>query len=94
MTLYGLVGSLAWCALAFYALRRADIHIGKWINVYVRAVEPLEEIPPDLLALAMSETEEWAQSQTVKVIREKYAEYHDWQAVRTALGVATVHKVA
>jgi hypothetical protein len=91
VTGYGLVASLAWTVLGAALLWRADVVATRWM----RGREPAEmiEIPPDLMALALNETEEWAQTQTMKVLREKYAEYHDWNRVRAAVGVATIHEL-
>jgi hypothetical protein len=49
---------------------------------------PPPAIPDDLAALAFSETEPWAKEETLRAIREKYEEYHDWSKVRIAFGVA------
>lgn len=46
------------------------------------------QIPDDLAALAFSETEAWAKEEVLRAVREKYEEYHDWQKVRVAFGVA------
>ena len=47
-------------------------------------------IPEDLLALAMREREPWAQEDVVKVIRERYADFKDWNRVRAAMGVGAL----
>lgn len=46
------------------------------------------KVPDDLSALAMGESAEWAQQQTLKVIRERYTQLGDWNMVRSAMGVA------
>ena len=45
------------------------------------------DIPEDLLALSMQENESWAQEELVRVMREKYETYKDWNRVRTAMGL-------
>jgi hypothetical protein len=45
-------------------------------------------IPDDLSALAWNEQESWAKEDVLKAIREKYEEYHDWDKVRVAFGLA------
>jgi len=45
------------------------------------------DIPEDLLALSMQENESWAQEELVRVMREKYETYKDWNRVRSAMGL-------
>lgn len=45
------------------------------------------EIPEDLQAVALQENEIWAQEEVIRVIREKYEQYRDWQKVRAAMGI-------
>lgn len=45
------------------------------------------EIPEDLLAVAMQETETWAQEEVIRAIREKYELFGDWNRVRASFGV-------
>lgn len=52
------------------------------------APPPPPSIPDDLAGLAFNETEAWAKEEVLRAIREKYEEYHDWQKVRVAFGVA------
>lgn len=47
-------------------------------------------VPEDLVALAMTHSEPWAQEDTLKAMRERYAELKDWQKVRFAFGVGRV----
>lgn len=50
-------------------------------------VPPAAEIPDDLVAVAMQENEAWAQEELVRVIREKFEQYKDWNKVRAAMGL-------
>jgi hypothetical protein len=45
------------------------------------------EIPEDLLAVALQETETWAQEEVIRAIREKYELFSDWNRVRASFGV-------
>jgi len=44
-------------------------------------------VPEDLMALAMQENEMWAQEELMRVIRERYEMYRDWNRVRSAMGL-------
>lgn len=48
------------------------------------------EIPEDLVAVAMQETEAWAQEEVVRAIREKYELFADWNRVRASFGIGRV----
>lgn len=46
-----------------------------------------EEIPEDLVALAMQQSESWAQEDLLRVIRERYDDLRDWNRVRSAMNI-------
>ena len=46
-------------------------------------------VPEDLVALALTESESWAQEEMLKAMREKYELYGDWNKVRSAFGVGS-----
>jgi hypothetical protein len=48
------------------------------------------EIPEDLVALAMTHSEGWAQEDTIKAIRERYEQLRDWNRVRSAFGIGHI----
>jgi hypothetical protein len=48
------------------------------------------EVPEDLVALAMTHTEGWAQEDTLKAMRERYDQLRDWNRVRAAFGVGRI----
>jgi hypothetical protein len=48
------------------------------------------EIPEDLMALAMTHSESWAQEDTLKAIRERYEQLRDWNRVRSAFGIGHI----
>lgn len=89
MTSYGLLASLAWAAVAAFCILRGDAFAHRWLDL--RVSDPVvkeEQIPDDLTAFAMLETEKWAQDAVLKVIRERYTELKNWNGVRAAVGVA------
>lgn len=45
------------------------------------------DVPEDLMALAMQENESWAQEELMRVMRERYETYRDWNRVRSAMGL-------
>jgi hypothetical protein len=53
-------------------------------------VDPLVEIPNDLVAVAMQERESWAQEETLRAIRERFEDLRDWNKVRAAVGVGRI----
>ena len=71
----------------------------RWARVADRALDQRADltpdpkdapVPDDLVALAMTHSEPWAQEDTLKAMRERYAELKDWQKVRFAFGVGRV----
>lgn len=94
MTAYGLIASLAWTASAVLFVARSDRFLNRWLDA--RQTQTTDRspiaIPDDLIGFAMAETEKWAQDSVLKVIRERYDEFKDWNKVRAAIGVAQVHQ--
>jgi len=87
-----ILASLAW-PLAFFAVgwRFATVldYIAKRPDRERESAASFDtEIPPDLVAIAYNETEEWAQEEVLRAIREKYEALNDWNRVRIAFGVA------
>lgn len=77
-----------WAAVVAYAVWR-------WARVVERfapqgvGVQPQDvAIPADIIGFAAEYPDEWAQDDAMRAIREKYAEYGDWNKVRAALGLA------
>jgi hypothetical protein len=48
-----------------------------------------EPMPVDLEALAMGESEAWAQDQVKRVLNDLYAEHKDWTKVRAVFAPPT-----
>jgi hypothetical protein len=83
-----------WAAVAVYALHRLSAVLERFApvrsEVVAPMVEPLIEIPEDLVAVAMQERESWAQEETLRAIRERYEDLRDWNKVRAAVGVGRI----
>lgn len=92
MTLYGLLASLAWSAVAVLALVRLNALGHRWLSLRDATTQTAAsvDIPNDLVGLAMGETEKWAQDATLDVIRQRYEMYKDWNKVRAAMGVGAI----
>jgi len=95
VTAFGLVASLAWTATAVLFVARLSAFAHRWLSMVEKRSaskqpEPPVEIPNDLTALALSETEKWAQDSVLEAIRERYAALHDWNKVRAAMGIGAI----
>ena len=90
-----LLAALAWPAAIVYAVWRLAPVLETFApeRAYneASATEIADSrIPPDLAGLARQYPDAWAQEDIMQVIRERYAEYKDWNKVRSAMGVAHV----
>lgn len=83
--------AVLWPAVAAYAVWRVAAVADQWAPARRPAPEagPSRDIvvPDDLVALALTHTEQWAQEDTIRAMRERYAELGDWQKVRFAFGI-------
>lgn len=82
-----------WALVTAYAVWRLAAVVELFAPVRAsEAADAIEDvdIPEDLVALAMTHSEPWAQEDTLKAMRERYAELQDWQKVRFAFGVGRV----
>lgn len=84
-----LIVNLLWAAVAVYAVATAKTVVLPLLSKAQPAVKVEEEviIPEDLHALALSESETWAQEETLRAIRESYDIHKDWNRVRFAMGI-------
>jgi hypothetical protein len=94
------LGTALWASVAGYGLWRVSAVLERVGLAFVERLGDFkphresfappvpERIPDDLSALAFNEQESWAKEDVLKAIREKYEEYHDWQKVRVAFGLA------
>lgn len=108
MTYEGLVASLVWSGVTAYGLWRADLLAARMLAAQERAGDDANairratnakpnraqvELPDDLNAVALQESELWAQDSMRQVMIEKFLEFHTgdsaetWQKVRRAVGV-------
>jgi len=85
---------LLWAAVAVYALHRLSAVLERFAPVRPEAmvppVEPLVDIPEDLMAVGMQERESWAQEEVLRAVRERYEELRDWNKVRSAFGIGRI----
>jgi len=82
-----------WAIVAVYAVWRMTAVAELFASV--RLPEKLDavqntDIPEDLMALAMTYSEVWAQEDTLKAIRERYEQLQNWNRVRSAFGIGSI----
>lgn len=82
-----LLPHLIWASVACYAIARIADAVEQFVPAPVADVVDMPEVPEDLIALAMTEQETWAQEETLRAMREKYEMFRDWNRVRSAFGV-------
>lgn len=89
---------LVWAGVVVFALVRGERVLRDWwVHRYppVPLTEQEVEVPQDIVALAMRESEEWAQEQVLQTAKERYLKVQDasmpdaqkWNLVRRALGI-------
>ena len=83
-----LLPHLIWASVACYGITR----LGEVVALFAPKPEnPIadlsSDVPEDLVALAMTEQESWAQEETLRAMRERYETLRDWNLVRSAFGV-------
>lgn len=93
-----MLAHLIWAAVVCFVAVRTEAVVRHWLALR-HPVEAVTEqdlvVPADLVALAMRESEEWAQEEVLKAARERYLKITDaampesqkWNLVRRALGV-------
>lgn len=52
--------------------------------------EPDVTVPEDLIAFALSQSEQWAQEETLQAIRQSYDKWKDWNRVRSSFGIGSM----
>lgn len=97
-----MVVSLVVCFTVLLLAYRAESFIDRLVQIKERAFDAQKSteasgpgavgssklvIPDDLEALAMTESETWAQEDVRGIIRERYAQLKDWNKVRIAVGI-------
>lgn len=99
--MWAFLASALWVLLGLYAVRRIDCAVQRWLDLQVVAQEatmPPLEIPEDIVALAHTYSEAWAQEDVLKAARERFEATRDsaipvnqrWNLVRKALGIGTL----
>lgn len=91
-----IIEAAIWAAVATYGIWRlgniAEAMLAAW-RPAPPAKDELAEVPADLIAVAMLESEAWAQEETLKAMRERYETLGDWNRVRAAFGVGRIDGV-
>jgi hypothetical protein len=82
------VALIQWGVIAYAVWRFAAV-VERFVPAPVEPDVPVP-LPQDLLAVALSHNEEWAQEETMRAMRERYALVSDWNAVRAAFGVGRI----
>ena len=99
--MWAFLASALWVVLGYYAVRRMDCAVQRWLDLQVPKAEAESdpvEIPEDIVALAQTYTESWAQEDVLKAARERFEATRDttltphqrWNLVRKALGIGTL----
>ena len=93
-----MIAALVWAGVVVFALVRTEAVVRHWLALTYPPVVPTEqdvEVPQDIMALAMRESEEWAQEEVIKAAKERFLKVKDatmpdgqrWNLVRRALGI-------
>ena len=94
----GVIVHLLWAAVLVFALVRAERVLRDWWGYRYPAPVLTEQevvVPQDIVALAMRESEEWAQEEVLQAAKERFLKVKDggmpetqkWNVVRKALGI-------
>lgn len=79
---------LLWAAVVVYTVHRAAGVIGQFAPTALAAPAPEPVIiPDDLMAFAMSHSEQWAQEDALRAVQQSYETWKDWNRVRAAMGI-------
>jgi hypothetical protein len=83
-----MLAHLLWAAVAVYAVHNAARVVLAFAPVSAKGTEVEEiAIPDDLMAFAMSQSEQWAQEEAVRAIQQNYELWKDWNRVRAAMSI-------
>lgn len=81
-----MIAHLIWAAVAIYAVHSAVRVALAFVPSSPSSGEEVV-LPEDLIAYAMSFTEQWAQEDCLKAIRQSHEKWKDWNRVRAAMGI-------
>lgn len=87
------LGTLVWAGVVVYGIWRLAPVLERFAPVQPGASEPSPDevdVPDDLLAFAGQLQDPWAIEDTIKVMRERYADLKDWNRVRSAMGIGNL----
>lgn len=85
----GTLGDITWpvaLVVAVYRVAAAWERVSGPVSAEIPAPDGVV-VPEDLVAVALTESEPWAQEEMLKAMRERYEVYGDWNRVRSAFGV-------
>lgn len=86
----GLAADILWPLAAVAIAYRCAAAAERFAPATPLASAAAPDVPQDLVALAMTESESWAQEETLKAMRERYELAKDWNMVRAAFGVGRI----
>lgn len=90
-----MIGEILWPLAFAWGVNRLSVTLEQFSPERVAKLKEVptpEAVPEDLVAYALQEKEQWAQEETLRAIREKYDELHDWNAVRLAVGIGRIDR--
>lgn len=83
-----LLPHVLWASVVCYGITRlVDVASMFAPRPEAPVIDMAPDVPDDLVALAMTEQESWAQEETLRAMRERYETLRDWNLVRAAFGV-------
>lgn len=83
-----LVTHLLWAGVAVYGMYRLEAMVRDWWTYRFPSAQVKEvAVPDDLMAYAMSHSEQWAQEDALRAIQQSYETWKDWNRVRAAMGI-------
>jgi hypothetical protein len=62
----------------------------EWRARQTRQEVPEIVVPDDLMAFAMSHSEQWAQEDALRAVQQSYETWKDWNRVRAAMDIGRV----
>lgn len=82
------IADLLW-PVACYAI--AVMVRDEWRQRQATTNPPELVVPEDLVAYAMSHSEQWAQEDAMRAIHQSYEQWKDWNRVRAAMGIGRMN---
>lgn len=86
-----MIAHLLWAAVAVYGIYRMAQVMERFAPVRPEtAASEQMEVPEDLVAYAMSFSEQWAQEDAMRAVHQSYDQWKDWNRVRAAMGIGRI----